>query len=154
MHQLLQPAAFEGVGEHDPAEGGPVDRHTGIGGVILALAPAELFRWRRIFGTWTHPFPIALQHRQGSGASWGQGLAGEAIRIEHRQAMAFRQQAGHRALAAGDAAGEADPPLSAGPAGPVELLQPRRRPQLLQLEALAIAGGGPLRVEAAALGRP
>jgi hypothetical protein len=59
------------------------------------MAPAELFRWRRIFGTWTHPFPKALQHGQGSGASRGQGLAGEAIRIEHRQAMAFRQQAGH-----------------------------------------------------------
>ena len=68
--------------------------------------------------------------------------------------MAFGQQASHRAFAGGDAAGEPDPSLPAGPAGPVECCQPRRRPQLLQLKALAVAGGGPLRIETAAPGRP
>ena len=85
MQQLLQPAALGAIAKHDLAQGGAID---------LSAGRAD-------------PSPVALQHRAGPGTAGRQCFAGVHIRIQQRQAPR-RQQPAHAALAAGDAAGEAN----------------------------------------------
>ena len=95
MHQPLQPASFLRLGEHDPPQGGAVDRlgspHRG-----------------------THGANPAVQHRPGGCRSRRQGLTGIPISIQDGQVEVLRQQVPHPAFAGGDAPGEANAALGWG----------------------------------------
>ena len=121
MQQLLQPMPFAGIVEHDPAEGGPIDRGQGV---MACPIPAVRLMVLPVLATGpgAHTVAVAGQHGLGRGAAGGEGLPGIGIGIEHGQALRHQELA-NGALACGDAAGEADPALGSMPARLVQAFQ-------------------------------